>query len=73
MLDEMDEELDGVSPNHRAGAIVIIDDGRNWTKWHVWNMRSRLRVNKGIYEEAPDRPLILKPKIQKKRGKHGLT
>lgn len=60
----MDDEYDDTPPELQAGATLIIDDGRDWTAWHVWDMRSRLRVSKGVNERPPARPLVSKPIIK---------
>lgn len=51
-----------------AGATIVIDDGRNWTAWHVWNMRSRYRMSRGMFEHPPARPLVSRPIIKKARA-----
>lgn len=70
MFDEQDEELDEVSPHHRAGTTHIIDDGCDWTAWLKWNMNSRRRISEGRFELPPARPQVSAPSIQQKRGKH---
>ncbi|WMY76405.1 hypothetical protein RHD99_10975 [Buttiauxella selenatireducens] len=60
----MEDKYDDTPPELQAGATVVLDDGCDWTAWHVWDMRSRLRVSKGINEQPPARHLVAKPTIK---------
>lgn len=58
-----------------AGSVTHTDDGRDWTAWLVWNMRTRYRMRNGIWQNEPVRPQVVSVKIvktaKKKRGKRG--
>lgn len=63
----MPDEMECTEDEMCAGATVTLDDGCDWTAWHVWNMRSRFRMRKGIFEHPPARPQIVKVAVKQKR------
>lgn len=42
---------------------MIVDDGCDWTAYHVWAMNTRRRMSGGIYEVPPDRPKVSEVKL----------
>lgn len=50
-----------------------VDDGCDWSAWHIWYMGNRRRISERRFELPPARPQIMpssiKPKRRKKRRK----
>lgn len=48
-------------------ASFTIDDGRDWTKWLVWDTRSNYRRSTGKREPEPARPQVAQVRIEPKK------
>ncbi|HHL0958879.1 TPA: hypothetical protein ACQVH3_003626 [Serratia marcescens] len=44
-----------------------LDDGRDWTAWHVWRMRNKYRIRTGWVELPPARPQVMPPQQPPKK------
>lgn len=54
-------------------ASVYIDDGRDWSNYLAWQMKSNYRRSNRTFEQAPARPQVAPVKIEprKKPRKRG--
>lgn len=48
-------------------SLLVCDDGRDWTAWHVWRMGERQRISEHTFSLPPDGPQIVKPTIEPKK------
>lgn len=48
-------------------ASFTIDDGRDWSKWLVWDMRKNYRRSSGQREPEPARPQVAQVRIEPKK------
>lgn len=61
----MDEEI-GVSADEELVRVLhVVDDGRDWSGWIVWDMNNR-RLSEKRFERPPARPQIVPPSIKPK-------
>lgn len=62
----MEEEIIDF-PEEQANYHGHLDDGRDWTAWHVWRMRSKSRLRAGVIELPPARPQVVPPQQPPKK------
>ncbi|MEW5290330.1 hypothetical protein ABW286_14245 [Erwinia papayae] len=48
-------------------ASVNIDDGRDWSSYLAWQMKSNYRRSNGTHEPPPARPQVAPVRIQPKK------
>ena len=51
----------------RCGSQMVVDDGRDWSAWLVWSMNFHRRISEGLFVLPPERPLVAKPVVEKKK------
>lgn len=51
----------------RCGSQKVVDDGRDWSAWLVWNMNFHRRISEGLFVLPPERPQVAKPVVEKKK------
>lgn len=67
----MDDEI-GVSADEELVRVLhVVDDGRDWSGWIVWDMNGRRRLSEKRFERPPARPQIvplsIKPKNRRRK------
>lgn len=62
-----DEENYTDADNELIRVLHKVDDGRDWSQWHVWGMNSRRRISEKRFELPPARPQIAPPSIKPKQ------